>query len=406
MSTSYLSNIKDKTVVIISLITAVCLLGNSMLYVTLPLFWQEVGLTSLWEVGVLLSINRIVRLPLNAVIGWLYSKITIRLALAIAVFFAAIATLGYGVFTGFGVWLLLRVFWGAAWSLLKLGGFFTVLMEAKDNDRGRLLGKYNGLHRLGDFLGMLVGGYLTGVVGFRVTLLLFGFIILLSLPISIIYAPNYKVRDTKIEGTILDKTKCSFPFLRVIFGGVVIAMIFEGVIASTLSLLVESHYREGIFILGMSMTIATLSGFLQGIRWLWEPFLAPLIGSRSDEKGNRKSPFLLFLFIGSIALLVATLNLSLPIWILVILILMLTATALVTLSDSLASDLAQKNSSIKTMTIYTIALDVGAALGPFVSYQLLRIESGLFLIYLSGSVLLIIVALLWNWPLKKLEASS
>lgn len=40
-------------VVMIAAITALCILGDSMLYVVLPTHWQEAGLTSLWEVGAL-----------------------------------------------------------------------------------------------------------------------------------------------------------------------------------------------------------------------------------------------------------------------------------------------------------------------------------------------------------------
>jgi MFS family permease len=394
-------NFKDKTVVSISLITAACLLGNSMLYVTLPLYWQEVGLGSLWEVGILLSINRFVRLPLNAFIGWLYGRIAIRAGLIMAVTLAALATLGYGIFSGFWIWVLLRIFWGAAWSLLKLGGFFTVLMEAEGEQRGRLMGKYNGLHRLGDFFGMLVGGFLTGLLGFRTTLLIFGLIIALAIPCSLILMPNYYIGDiAKKETMDHEKMDFSFSVIRVVIGGLIIALLFEGVIASTFSLLINEHYQKGLIIVGFTITTAAMSGFLQGIRWLWEPFLAPYIGRWSDRMAGRQLLFIPFLFFGSLGFLLAAFKLPLPIWILVTLLLMISATALVTLSDSLASDVAKNSSTVKVMTIYTIALDVGAALGPFISYQLVILKSGLIYTYTLGAILLFSLALLWIIPKK------
>jgi MFS family permease len=389
---------EDKTVIIISLITATCLLGNSMLYVTLPLYWQEVGLGSLWEVGIILSVNRIVRLPLNAVFGWLYSKISIRFAMTAAVVFATIATLGYGVLSGFWAWVLLRLSWGIAWSLLKLGGFFTVLTEAGQANRGRLMGRYNGLHRLGDLFGMMLGGYLTGVIGFRGTALLFGVIIALAIPIAALSAPRYKAPGAGSGCTTPATIKFSFPFIRVILGGMIIALLFEGAVASTLSLLIESHYKDGIVILGILVTVASLSGFLQGVRWLWEPFLAPFVGRWSDKRGDRGRLFQIFLLIGAFVFVIASIKLYLPLWLMVIVVLMLIATILVTLSDTLASDLAQDHSSIKTMTIYTIALDIGAAIGPIVSYQMLRLDSGLSYIYIMGAALLLSLAFLWRLP--------
>ncbi|WP_257348821.1 hypothetical protein [Pseudalkalibacillus decolorationis] len=42
----------EKPVILIALITAVCLLGDTMLYIVLPIYWESFGLTALWQVGV------------------------------------------------------------------------------------------------------------------------------------------------------------------------------------------------------------------------------------------------------------------------------------------------------------------------------------------------------------------
>jgi hypothetical protein len=85
-----------RPVIIIALITAVSLFGDAMLYVALPTHWTEAGLSSLIEVGILLSANRFIRLPLNPLISWLYRKLSIRNGLFIAVFIAGSTTLLYG----------------------------------------------------------------------------------------------------------------------------------------------------------------------------------------------------------------------------------------------------------------------------------------------------------------------
>lgn len=101
-----------KPIIFLALITAVSLFGDSMLYVVLPIHWNDVGLTSLIEVGILLSANRFVRLPLGPLIGWLYKKISIRTGVFLAVFIAGITTLLYGWVDGFYSWLILRCIWG------------------------------------------------------------------------------------------------------------------------------------------------------------------------------------------------------------------------------------------------------------------------------------------------------
>lgn len=89
-----------------AVVSAFCLTGDTMLYIALPLFWQECGLTALWQVGVLLAVNRLVRLPLNPLVRLLYTRIDQRTGMALAVVLAASTTLLYGVAQSFApLWL-------------------------------------------------------------------------------------------------------------------------------------------------------------------------------------------------------------------------------------------------------------------------------------------------------------
>ena len=112
----------SRQVVVLSLITAACLIGDSMLYIVLPVHFAEAGLASLWEVGIILSVNRLVRLPLNPAVGWLYRRISDRTGIFIATVLATLTTFGYAFADGFAAWLFLRCLWGVAWTLLRLGG--------------------------------------------------------------------------------------------------------------------------------------------------------------------------------------------------------------------------------------------------------------------------------------------
>lgn len=98
----------SRQVIVISLITAACLIGDSMLYIVLPICFAQAGLSSLWEVGIILSVNRLVRLPLNPMVGWLYRHISDRTGIFIATVLATITTFSYAFADGFAVWLLLR----------------------------------------------------------------------------------------------------------------------------------------------------------------------------------------------------------------------------------------------------------------------------------------------------------
>lgn len=172
-----------RQIVIVGIVTALTLFGDSMLYIVLPVYWKEAGLDALWQVGVLLSVNRLVRLPLNPLIGWLYHRMSLRTGLFMSVGLAALTTVGYGIFKGFVLWVALRAIWGIAWSLLRMGGYLTVIRYSDDTNRGRFMGTYNGLWRLGSLVGVLFGGLLVPMIGLSAVSILFGIMALIGLPL-------------------------------------------------------------------------------------------------------------------------------------------------------------------------------------------------------------------------------
>lgn len=77
---------------------------------------------SLFEVGILLSVNRLVRIPLGPLIGKWYERSGVRTGLIIAVMLTLATTAGYAL-QGFWIWLVLRCLWGIAWTFLRLGAY-------------------------------------------------------------------------------------------------------------------------------------------------------------------------------------------------------------------------------------------------------------------------------------------
>jgi predicted MFS family arabinose efflux permease len=400
---------KTKNITIIATVTALCLAGDSMLYITLPIYWQEAGLSSLWEVGILLSINRFIRLPLNPVAGWLYSKINLQTGLFIAVVLGTIANMGYALGQGFGAWLFFRSIWGAAWSLLSLGGLLTVIAVAEENNRGYLMGKYNGLYRLGSLVGMLFGGLLVSTIGFIHTALIFGFMSLFSIPVLLylVKVNNFKgafnISQNQVQAKFFQPGLFTFPVVRILFTGLVISIVIRGIINSTLSLVTDCNFPEEIILWGIIISSASLSGIIQAARWVWEPILASRFGKWSDGPYGRLPLFFLTLIIAAVSLSVIPLKIPLALWLIMTLILMLCATALTTLTDSLSSDVAKSSqTAISIMTLYTVANDLGAAIGPFGSYMVIdKLQYGLQLSYLGCSVLLIAIIFLWYKPYKE-----
>lgn len=370
MKPETLPTFQKSPIIIIALLTAVCLVGDSMLYVVLPTHFEEAGLTSLWQVGILLSINRLVRLPLNPLIGWLYTKISARTGVLIAVLLAFGTTLSYGLIQGFIGLLIVRSLWGIAWGFLRLGAYFTILEYATDATRGKSMGLYNGLYRLGSLVGMLVGGFLADFYGLSTTAIIFSLVTLCALPV--VFVVIKPTSHGMVAHHVEDERHFSLwnnrAVLSVLGIGMFFALIYQGIVTSTLSYLIGIHNGSVVLIFGCLIGASSLAGILQAIRWGFEPFLAPLFGSLTDGKAGRYPLLLISTSLASILFALVSFDLPLWLWIGVLLLLQATATSLTTIADALAADAASNGAKIKIMTTYSLLIDFGAALGPMIAY--------------------------------------
>lgn len=390
-----------KPVVVLALLTAVCLIGDSMLYIVLPTHWQEAGLSSLWEVGVLLSVNRLVRLPLNPLVGWLYKKISTRQGVFFAVILAFSTTLSYGFVKGFLPLLIIRCIWGLAWTFLRLGSYFAIVDCSTDSNRGHCMGTFNGLYRLGSLIGMLAGGFIADFYGLSITALLFGTITLLSIPAVFLWVPNSNGKNTSTEEKNISKSVLwkDSAILWALMTGMLVAMIFQGMFTATLSYLVQVHNSSIINISGITLGAASLAGILQAIRWGWEPWLAPWVGKKSDGQYGRRTVLVQSLLLASFLFALVPLNIPLIPWLLIIIGIQLTATALTTITDAIASDAASSSSKFLVLTAYSIAIDFGAAVGPFLGY-LLNTYIQTYAAYWGTLVILLLMTIAWLMPSK------
>ena len=151
-------------VLTITAIVAAVIMGDSMMYAVLPTnvsaFAVSAGL-----VGVLLSANRFVRLVSNPLADRLFRRFGAERPLALAVVLSIGTTLAYGIGPGFAVLLIARLLWGLCYSILRLGGYVTVLEDGREGDRARLMGLSSGGQRAGSIVGVLLGGILFDLTG-------------------------------------------------------------------------------------------------------------------------------------------------------------------------------------------------------------------------------------------------
>ena len=154
-------------VLLIAAISGACVVQDAMLYVALPVHMHEAGLASLLEVGFLLSLNRLVRLPVNPFAGWVYSRASAKTCVVCACIAAVFIAAGAAMAHSFAAWILLRIAWGIVWAFLKMGSLFTVMGVSDDSNRGCLMGLYTGTYRIGSLAGMLGGGIIADCFGLK-----------------------------------------------------------------------------------------------------------------------------------------------------------------------------------------------------------------------------------------------
>jgi MFS transporter, DHA1 family, multidrug resistance protein len=391
-------------VVAIALITGVCLLGNSSVYVVLPIFWREFGLTAVWQIGVLLSVNRLLRLPLNPLVSRFYKRYDKRTGILAAVAISVVSTLSIGFVHGFAWLLLMRCLWGAAWCLLRMGGFLTVLDASDDNTRGHLMGTYNGLWGFGHLIGMVAGGFLADAFGVAAVAVSFAALALCAVPLVWRYIPAEVTRDQPAQAFSAKDTAYGVwrrPGTRAVLAtGLLVNMLFFGVLASTMSLLVEQRMPEPILLLGFTVGAATLGGIMQSARAAWDPAAAPWFGKITDGRLGRKPLFTASLLMAAVLFTLAPESIPAAAWVPLMLLLQLASTAATTTADSLASDAASRSDKVAVMTAYSIAIDLGAALGPLAGY-LLADGYGLVSLYRVSAVLLVLLAVPWLAAYRK-----
>ncbi|MGP4081035.1 MFS transporter [Pseudalkalibacillus sp. R45] len=392
-----------KPVIIIALITAVCVLGDAMMFIVLPLYWKEFGLTSLWQVGILLSINRFIRLPINPLVGWCYLRMNKRTGVLLAVILAMLTTFSYGWLVSFWLLFIMRALWGVAWAFLRLGGYLTVIDTSTDRTRGHLVGLYNGLWGLGGLVGMLAGGILADLVSIQTVTNTFGFMALIAIPLVLKYVPAIPAesentpmkKDKQSSEVTSDKQIFKKPqVLTILCSGLLIPLIIFGIFASTLSAMIDFRLSESFLFLGVTVGAASFAGIIQAIRWGWDPFLAPYIGKISDLKWGRKPLLILALFGGAVFFALIPFGVSVYSLLFLLLGFQIMSTMMVTLNDSIASDVASQTSKVRVITAYTVAVDFGSATGPLLSFLIIG-WMGIDVLYWGTSGLLCLIGLFW-----------
>src|SRR5687768_11565622 len=149
-----------------SVVLALALLGDSLLYAVLPLHAATFGLSLAW-VGVLLSANRLVRLFAYPLLTRLAAGGLRRFTIAAAAL-GGVSTLTFAVASGGWVLLASRLAWGIVFGSLSLSTLAYATQCA--GVAGQRVGLSLSLRELGPLLSLTIGTAAVAMAGVRPTL--------------------------------------------------------------------------------------------------------------------------------------------------------------------------------------------------------------------------------------------
>jgi DHA1 family inner membrane transport protein len=240
----------DRVTIRNTLISSACLglvwPGDVVLYVVLPLYAVDFGLDAL-AVGLMLSINRAVRILGYGWVSPLARRYGAKALTAAACLAAAVSTLGYGLLGGFVLLFAARVLWGGAWGVINL------MMNAYAYGDGRNAGYRVGLARavssVGALAALVSAGPLCLSVGPHQAFTIYGLLGLAAFPLALALAPTAAQPSEARAPRRWNPSDLNILFF-------VLALAADGVLGATVSLLLVETMPAASAIVGASLLLA------------------------------------------------------------------------------------------------------------------------------------------------------
>lgn len=234
-----------------TIVSASCLgiawLGDGVIYVVLPLYAANFGIDAVL-VGILLSVNRVVRIIGYGWVSPLARTYGANVLTAAACAAAALSTLAYGLLSGFVLLFIARMVWGAAWGILNL--MMTAYAYGDGVGAGKRIGISRALSVLGPFVALLAVGPLCISVGPHQMFVLYGVLSLVAVPLAFMLP---SLRTTASDTPRAERRWIPTP-LNVLF--FMLAFCADGVLGTTISVLLADFMPASAAVISAGLLIA------------------------------------------------------------------------------------------------------------------------------------------------------
>lgn len=379
---------------------AFSLLGDTTLYTVLPDpdIAAQAGLT-LAVVGVILGMNRLIRLLTNGAFGMLYDRQPRRRIMLVGMLVGGLSTLSYAVSQGPILILIGRVVWGAAWSAMWIGANTISLDISGSENRGRITGQLQMWFYFAVTFSALASGLFTDWLGYRGGLFLSASFSVIGFLLWFLFLPETRPDPAKAEVlSAANPISPSYPWLALAATSIplfAMGFAFFGVLNATNILWLGQFVDEGINLGRVVVPIATLSGALLAARVLLSTLGAPIAGAASDKLRRRWGVMTILLLLALVGMLL--MSQTQP-WIAfsgAVVISIMTG-GVSALSSALIGDRMAKEWHGRSLGFLYTARDLGATIGPPAALALTPLL-GLGTVYRLTAGLITLAALVAGW---------
>lgn len=366
----------------ISTAYSLVVLGDLLLYTILPSYYPHLGLAPL-QVGILLSVNRWIRLATNHMAEHCYRRYPSDLWLIFALSLGSLVAAIYGIGQMFIILLGARILWGISYSFIRQAGIMTTVESGSQTHLGERMGYYRGINAMWQASGVLLGGLSHDVFGFTRTFVGLSILSLVAMPLGALSQKRLKPLKKPPAKDIIWKVD-----VGIILCGFFLGLVGSGMVMSTLGLILKEQAGDKVAIAGYSIGVVTLTGIILGFRWFLVGIGSPILGAIADRIGRQ--PSIAFLFpLGTASLFVAGIHLQLIPLIILVLIFFICGTTLNTLFSAQAGQ-----GGTRSLALFVTAMDLGASIGPLIGWSIAQFGLPRNLIFLSGGIFYMLGAII------------
>jgi len=389
------------------------LTGDQTMYASLAT-QTEVVRISITAVGVMLGVNRLVRIPGNPLGGWLVDRFGRRRPFIAGMLLGTVSTALCGLAVGFWPLLLVRALWGIAWTLINVTAMTMVMDITTPADRGRTAGLYQISVLMGLSIMAVGSGALVDTLGFRQTLFLGAGVTGVGLLIALLALPETAPALRRFPPEPVGRwswRRVRDGLRRQITPPILISIILyaltnlagNGVVMSTVGLLLRLRYGEVVPLGDRAIGVPTLAGLLLGIGPIMGIIAGPLAGWLSDRAGQRWRVMRWGLALGILGFALLSLDGAVAVIAAGVMVAAFADGILTPTTMAQTGDLSRRERQGVLMGLYAAGGDLGSAAGPFLAYALAYLLE-LKWVYVLCMVLYFL-ALLATWSVGRERAS-